>query len=71
MRDSFRIHFFISPGNSETTSATAETNRRFPRHVTPAALLICVLTLSRGITLTQIARPLTILNKTRQRHQTC
>ncbi len=52
MRDSFRIHFlWISPGNSETTYVMSETNRRFPRYVALAALLLYVLTLSHGITL--------------------
>jgi tetratricopeptide (TPR) repeat protein len=52
MRDLFRIHFlWISPGKSETTLVMAHTNRRFPRHVALAALLVYGLTLSRGITL--------------------
>ena len=48
MRNLFRIHFlWVLPGNSETTSAMAGTNRRFPRYVALGALLIYVLTLSR------------------------
>lgn len=52
MRDLSRIQMlWISPGNSETTTGMSETNRRFPRYVALAALLIYGLTLSRGITL--------------------